>query len=38
MKDLGDGRKNEFPQGSVNALSIGVVDSLCDSDEDSSSV
>ncbi|KAL1828378.1 hypothetical protein DCAR_0207584 [Daucus carota subsp. sativus] len=38
LGDVGDRRKIEFPQGSVNALSIGVVNSLCDSDEDSSSV
>lgn len=38
LGDIGDRRKIEFPQSSVHALSFGVVDSLCDSDEDSSSL
>lgn len=39
MRDLGevgDRRKIEFPQSSANALSFGILDSLCSSDEDSS--
>lgn len=38
LGDVGDRRKIEFPQSSGHALSLGVLDSLCDSDEDSSSL
>ncbi|KAL8114598.1 hypothetical protein AgCh_021456 [Apium graveolens] len=41
MRDLGDAgdrRKIEFPQSSVHALSLGVLESLCESDEDKSSL
>lgn len=38
LSDVEDRRKIEFPQSRVNALSLGVVDSLCYSDGDSSSL
>ncbi|KAK1374389.1 Bromo-adjacent domain-containing protein [Heracleum sosnowskyi] len=38
LGDVGDRRKIEFPQSSVHALSLGVLDSLCASDDDSSSL